>query len=113
VLRELARELSGESLAARKQVLDAAAQAGVDLAQRFALLTMHADDVALGALCERLRVPQECADLALLAEADQHERTGRQNMSRQVFGDCRHQRCGCEHEGKVHLHGQHKQVSVC
>jgi len=67
VLRELAGEFSGEGLAARKKVLDAAAQAGADLAQRFALLTMHAEAGALAALCERLRVPQECADLALLA----------------------------------------------
>ena len=67
VLLELARELSGQGLAARKNVLDAAAQADADLPQRFALLTMHAGDAALTALCARLRVPQECGDLALLA----------------------------------------------
>jgi tRNA nucleotidyltransferase (CCA-adding enzyme) len=67
VLHELARELSGSSLAQRQQVLDRAAAAAADLPQRFALLTMHAADAALAALCERLRVPQECADLALLA----------------------------------------------
>jgi len=67
VLHELARELSGPSLAQRQRVLDRAAAAAADLPQRFALLTMHAAEVALAALCERLRVPQECADLALLA----------------------------------------------
>ena len=67
VLRELAHALAGERLAARKAVLDAAAQSGAGLPQRFALLAMHADDGALAALCERLRVPQECAELAQLA----------------------------------------------
>jgi len=67
VLRELAGILSGSGLAARKQVLDAAVAANADLAQRFALLSMHAAEAAINALCERLRVPQECADLALLA----------------------------------------------
>ena len=67
VLHEMARELSAGGLAARNTALDAAAQCGAGLAQRFALLTMHADAVALNALCERLRVPQECADLAMLA----------------------------------------------
>jgi tRNA nucleotidyltransferase (CCA-adding enzyme) len=67
VLRELARELSGQILVQRMQVLDRAAAQGADLPQRFALLTLHADHAALAALCERMRVPQECADLALLA----------------------------------------------
>jgi tRNA nucleotidyltransferase (CCA-adding enzyme) len=67
VLRELAAALAGPALAARQAVLDAAAAAGGDLAQRFALLTMHAGDAALAAFCGRLRVPQECADLALMA----------------------------------------------
>ena len=67
VLRELAGELSGDALAARQAVLDRAAAAGADLPQRFALLTMHAGDAALTTFCQRLRVPQECADLALMA----------------------------------------------
>jgi tRNA nucleotidyltransferase (CCA-adding enzyme) len=67
VLHELARELSGQSLVQRMQVLDCAAAQGACLPQRFALLTLHAVDATLAALCERLRIPQECADLALLA----------------------------------------------
>jgi len=67
VLHELARELAGPALAQRIRVLDGAAVAGADLPQRFALLTLHAGATALGAMCGRLRVPQECADLALLA----------------------------------------------
>jgi tRNA nucleotidyltransferase (CCA-adding enzyme) len=67
VLRELAAALSGEPLASRQTVLDSAAAADADLSQRFALLTRHAGEAALSALCERLRVPQECAELALLA----------------------------------------------
>jgi len=66
VLRELAAALSGGQLASRQAVLDGAAAAGMDLPQRFALLSMHAGDEALAALCRRLRVPQECAELALL-----------------------------------------------
>ena len=67
VLRELARELAGAQLAARAAVLDRAAMAGAALPQRFALLVLHAGEGALAALCERLRVPQECTELALLA----------------------------------------------
>ncbi len=67
VLREFARELSGEALASRKKIIDNAARAGAGLPQRFALLTMQAEDAAVAALCGRLRVPQECADLAVLA----------------------------------------------
>jgi tRNA nucleotidyltransferase (CCA-adding enzyme) len=78
VLRELARELAGQRLVARKAALDAAAQTGADLPQRFALLTMHAEDSALAALCERLRVPQECADLAQMA-LRQHANAARAN----------------------------------
>jgi tRNA nucleotidyltransferase (CCA-adding enzyme) len=67
VLRELQTTLSGERLAARQAVLDAAAASDADLPQRFTLLTLHAGDAALSALCQRLRVSQECAELALLA----------------------------------------------
>lgn len=67
ILRELAQELAGAAFALRMQLLDQAAAACAALAQRFALLTMHAGDAALEALCARLRVPQECAELALLA----------------------------------------------
>ncbi len=71
VLRELVSALAGAALRGRQQVLDTAAAAAADLAQRFALLTMRADAEALAALCSRLRVPQECADLALLAARHQ------------------------------------------
>jgi tRNA nucleotidyltransferase (CCA-adding enzyme) len=67
ILRELAQELAGAALAARMQVLDQAAAAGAALPQRFAVLTMHAGAIALETLCARLRVPQDCAELATLA----------------------------------------------
>ena len=67
VLRELARELSGPRWRSDSRCSMPRRGGGADLPQRFALLTMHAAEAALAALCERLRVPQECADLALLA----------------------------------------------
>jgi tRNA nucleotidyltransferase (CCA-adding enzyme) len=48
--------------------LECAAMERLALAPRFALLGLAAlSDAALGALCERLRAPAECRDLALLA----------------------------------------------
>jgi GST-like protein len=47
--------------------LDAGGVRGFALAQRFALLAMHADNGAIATLCGRLRVPEECRELALLA----------------------------------------------
>jgi tRNA nucleotidyltransferase (CCA-adding enzyme) len=67
VLPELAAQFSGaagERVLAR---LDAGAARGFALAARFALIAMHAGEDAILALCTRLRVPQECRDLALLA----------------------------------------------
>lgn len=80
VLRELAAALAGAALQARSQVLDTAAAAGADLAQRFALLAMHADAAALATLCGRLRVPQECADLALLAARQRRHVAGAESL---------------------------------
>jgi GST-like protein len=40
---------------------------GLGLAQRFAVIMLHAGETAISGLCERLRVPQDCRDLALLA----------------------------------------------
>ena len=57
-------------------VLDAGAARGLVLATRFALLVMHADDGAIATLCSRLRVPEECRELALLA-AHHHAAVGK------------------------------------
>jgi len=47
--------------------LDAAAQAGAPLAVRFAALARLLDPLAVESLCNRLKVPGDCRDLALLA----------------------------------------------
>src|SRR3569833_3172206 len=52
--------------AARMQVLDAAADADAPLPVRFACLTLDLGP-ALRPLCERLRVPNECRDVAEVA----------------------------------------------
>ena len=49
------------------RLLDEAATRNLALPARFALLTMPAGDHAIESLCARLRVPQECRDLASLA----------------------------------------------
>jgi tRNA nucleotidyltransferase (CCA-adding enzyme) len=67
VLPELAALIVGAAGERRLSALDAAAARGVNLAARFALIAMHAEEPAIEVLCERLRVPQECRELALLA----------------------------------------------
>jgi tRNA nucleotidyltransferase (CCA-adding enzyme) len=57
--------------AVRLRVLDLAAQRGLDLAQRFACLTHGAGAAALNALCQRLRVPAECRELAGVTAREQ------------------------------------------
>ena len=64
VLPEFAGSIASDRALA---VLDAGADRGLALAQRFALLAMHADDSAIATLCSRLRVPEECRELAMLA----------------------------------------------
>jgi len=66
VLPELAG-LAGTAGARRLAALDTAAERAVGLAARFALIAMHAEERAIEVLCERLRVPQDCRELALLA----------------------------------------------
>ena len=76
VLPELAGLIAGTAGAHTLATLDAAAARGSELAVRFALLVMHAETAAVSALCERLRAPQECRELALLAaryHADMHK----------------------------------------
>ena len=51
---------------AAKHVLQAAAQRGFDLAQRFASLWRGADEGSVVAACDRLRAPTECGDMARL-----------------------------------------------
>ncbi|HYK14860.1 MAG TPA: multifunctional CCA tRNA nucleotidyl transferase/2'3'-cyclic phosphodiesterase/2'nucleotidase/phosphatase [Burkholderiales bacterium] len=67
VLPELAGLTAGVAGARRLAVLDAAAERGLGLAERFALVAMHAEERAIEMLCERLRVPQDSRELALLA----------------------------------------------
>jgi len=66
VLPELAGQCAGAAGKHALAALDAAAARGLDLAQRFAIMAMRADEAAISALCARLRVPQECRDLALM-----------------------------------------------
>ncbi len=76
VLPELAGLIAGAAGERRLNALDAAAARGINLAARFALIAMHADERAIEGLCERLRVPQDCRELALLAarfHADVHK----------------------------------------
>jgi tRNA nucleotidyltransferase (CCA-adding enzyme) len=49
------------------EVLDDSAAREFGLPSRFALLAMHAGEGAIATLCSRLRVPEECRELALLA----------------------------------------------
>ena len=67
VLPELVGRFAGAAGEHTQATIDTAAGRGSALAVRFALLAMHADEAAVTALCERLRVPQECRELALLA----------------------------------------------
>jgi tRNA nucleotidyltransferase (CCA-adding enzyme) len=76
VMPEIFGSLSGVSGAHRLATLDAAAARGCPLAVRFSLLTMHADEAAIVVMCARLRVPQDCRELALLVArygADMHK----------------------------------------
>ena len=67
VLPEFAGLLAGAAGERTLATLDGAAARGLALTARFALTAMRADESAIAALCDRLRVPQECRDLALLA----------------------------------------------
>jgi len=67
VLPELAGQFVGPAGKHTPAALDAAAVRGLGLAERFALIAMHADEAAISGLCERLRLPQDCRELALLA----------------------------------------------
>ncbi|MEO7726976.1 MAG: multifunctional CCA tRNA nucleotidyl transferase/2'3'-cyclic phosphodiesterase/2'nucleotidase/phosphatase, partial [Burkholderiales bacterium] len=67
VLPELAGRYKGAAAENWLGALDAAAVRRLALPARFALLTMQAGDQAIESLCARLRVPQDCRELALLA----------------------------------------------
>jgi tRNA nucleotidyltransferase (CCA-adding enzyme) len=67
VLPELAGQFVGPAGKHTPAALDAAAVRGLGLAERFALIAMRADEAAISGLCERLRLPQDCRELALLA----------------------------------------------
>ncbi len=67
VLPEVAAQFAGFAGKHTPMALDAAASRALGLAQRFALVATHAGEAAISALCERLRVPQESCELALLA----------------------------------------------
>ena len=67
VLPELAWLCAGPAGARALTALDAAAARGAALPLRFALIAMHAEESAITVLCERLRVPQECREIAQLA----------------------------------------------
>jgi tRNA nucleotidyltransferase (CCA-adding enzyme) len=67
VLPELAALMAGAAGERRLAALDAAAARCLALAARFALVAMYAEERAIELLCERLRVPQDSRELALLA----------------------------------------------
>ena len=67
ILPELTAVTAGAAGARRLAALDAVAAHGLGLAERFAVLTMDTEEKLLEAFCERLRVPQDCRELALLA----------------------------------------------
>jgi tRNA nucleotidyltransferase (CCA-adding enzyme) len=67
MLPELAAQFAGSAGTHASMVLDAAAARELGLAARYALIAMRADEAAISALCDRLRVPQDCRELALLA----------------------------------------------
>ena len=67
VLPEVASLFAGSSSKRTPAALDAATVSGLGLAQRFAVLMLHADETAIAGLCGRLRVPQDCRELALIA----------------------------------------------
>jgi tRNA nucleotidyltransferase (CCA-adding enzyme) len=63
---ELDVHLESEGAYPLLTTLDAAAQAGTPLEVRFAVLLRALDPLAVESLCNRLKVPGECRDLALL-----------------------------------------------
>jgi tRNA nucleotidyltransferase (CCA-adding enzyme) len=67
ILPELAAPFAGAAGETIQAALDAAAARGLGLAQRFAVLAMRAAEPGISAMCERLRVPQDSRELALLA----------------------------------------------
>lgn len=67
ILPELEPVVSQTSGGNALVTLDRAADAAAPLTVRFALLAMTAGKRAIESLCERLRVPQDCRELALLA----------------------------------------------
>jgi tRNA nucleotidyltransferase (CCA-adding enzyme) len=67
VVPEFAAVLDAPDSKHALQALDRAAAAGLRLDQRFAVVAQYAAAEEIEALCARLRVPQECRDLALLA----------------------------------------------
>jgi tRNA nucleotidyltransferase (CCA-adding enzyme) len=66
-LARLLPELAPLAQAALLRVLDTSADAAAPLPVRFACMTMLLDAAPLRALCERLRVPTECRELAEVA----------------------------------------------
>ena len=76
VLPELSEVLSGDAGKLRLAALDAAVARGLALPARFAVVALHAGDKAIETLSERLRLPQDCRELAVLAArccADLHK----------------------------------------
>ncbi len=67
VVAELTGLIEGAAGVRRLAALDVAAKSGLDLTARFALIAMHAGEQAIESLCARLRVPQDCRELALAA----------------------------------------------
>ena len=67
VLPELAGRFMGSAGEHTTAALDIAAARGLGLAQRFAVILTHTDETVISGLCGRLRVPQGCRELALLA----------------------------------------------
>ncbi|MGK5044289.1 multifunctional CCA tRNA nucleotidyl transferase/2'3'-cyclic phosphodiesterase/2'nucleotidase/phosphatase [Janthinobacterium sp. GB4P2] len=58
------------------QVIDHAAAQGVDLPVRFAALMLHVSKDAIAQLSERLRVPNECRELAVMAAREREHING-------------------------------------
>jgi GST-like protein len=67
ILPEFVEPIAGARGARRLAALDVAAVRGAGLAARFAQIAMHVEEHAIDVLCGRLRVPQDCRELARLA----------------------------------------------
>ncbi|MDN2711188.1 multifunctional CCA tRNA nucleotidyl transferase/2'3'-cyclic phosphodiesterase/2'nucleotidase/phosphatase [Janthinobacterium sp. SUN118] len=82
----LARIMGEITIGARLlQVIDHAAAQGVDLPVRFAALMLHMRKDAIEQLSERLRVPNECRELAVMAARERDNINGALDLSAEAI----------------------------